>query len=427
MISLRPSRLQSLPALRIILLAVTVLGHPLSAMAAPLHPMKGGNPQRTGVTALHGPHDSPQNSLELRPGHPGGNVGLQPILDADGNIYTGFGPTRLDASRKETLISFDPNGRERWRFSPGEPASRFGLSVPALTPDGMVVMAFRDGYFRGFHKDSGEMAWSRDSRSTGSLLSAPCVDAQGAVYISGSGASGFFKIDPAAGEVLWEHAMADGTGSCPALSNDQAIVYFSRGGNQAGLYALDAETGAVKWHFAPVAEPGFGWTSPVVGHDGTIYHADATTGHLYAIADEGGGASLKWQYDPERPGSAPRLPAVDGESVYLGTTGPDPALIALHLDGTLRWRHEFPGGSWVTNPVVTPDAVYAGIENDGRIVCYEKATGRLRWEKVVGGPECQVTPVTVGPDQRLYLGADGTLENPDQAVVVVLDPPSAER
>jgi outer membrane protein assembly factor BamB len=390
-------------------------------------PMLGSNAQHQGFLDTTGPLSEPQILWETRPGLAGGAFSVGPSLDEDGNLYLSFG-----SSTEDNLVSYDPQGKERWRFR--QHPSRSGLSVPLLADVGMVlkrgdvILGFRDSRVRSLSRSKGTLNWevqlSTRSRRDKGIISSAVMDRKGALYVGGREPDGFVKLHPRGGRVLWRAILTDGlNSSSPALSTDEKTVYFGRGDIRAAateLQARNTSDGTLKWKYEETGA-NFGWCSPVVGADGTIYQSDPNQGRLYAFADRVTSCEKLWVFSARRSGGAPRLPCIGDDALYFGTGGPDPLLIAVGLDGREKWHHEFSGATALSSPLVTRNAVFIAADQDGRVHCLEKTGGRLLWSKQVAQTAGRFAEsLAMGEGGILYVGTDGTPRRPGEAVLVAI-------
>jgi outer membrane protein assembly factor BamB len=103
-------------------------------------------------------------------------------------------------------------------------------------------------------------------------------------YSSASGE--VFALDSATGQLLWEFQTLSGRPAAPTVSDDVVLlgslggVLYSMAAEKPGglLYALDAATGQLIWHYPTDAEL---ISFPLVA-DGLVY-VTTTDGHVYAV------------------------------------------------------------------------------------------------------------------------------------------------
>jgi parallel beta-helix repeat protein len=222
---------------------------------------------------------------------------------------------------------------------------------------------------------------------------------------------------PEVNTTLWKYTTGGSISgwSSPVIGSD-GTVYVGSGDGK--VYALNPD-GSVKWIYATGMYNKVGAINSLIsGADGTIY---AVSGYydnrLYALNVDG---TLKWNY--KAPGSiyTPKVGA-DG-TIYLGCT--DGKLYALHPNGTVKWTYDT--GTYIYSQGRGP-----AIGSDGTIYVesvesYSKGgnlyalnpDGTLKWKYTIGG-NLQGSP-TVGADGTIYVGGvdaklyafspDGTLK-----------------
>lgn len=408
----------------VISLLASALAEVAYADAALANAMFGGNAQRTGYAPFPGPMQEPEIVWQGATGFKNTVFDMAPTIDADGNLYSDIGSSwrAPEVGRTGGAISFDRNGNERWRKI--FPNVHYGLSVPAMLHSERMAMGFRDGVVRAFACDSGSVIREHDTGEA-MIISAPVVDRRSELYISTLGKGGVYKLDGKSGKPAWRCEFQDGSGAAPALSHDEKTVYVGWNEYEPGLYALDAETGGVKWKWDPEGEFYFDWCSPVVGRDGTVYQQNEKDGALFALDDRGTSAHMKWTYIPGGElDDAPRTPATDGTTLFLGASGIDPQFTALATDGRVLWTREFPGKVEMANIVVNDAAVYFPVTvpdgGAGWIYALDKRDGRELWRKKVTHDDSDAGGVTLGANGVLYVGTSGTEKHPHEGVLVAM-------
>jgi outer membrane protein assembly factor BamB len=181
-------------------------------------------------------------------------------------------------------------------------------------------------------------------------------------------------------------------------------LYF--GGTDFNLYALDTNTGALKWQFPTGGEI---WSSPVVDNnavfissfDKNIYAVDAATG------------KEKWRFTTGATNVATPL-ALNG-IIYFGSL--DRNLYALNeADGSLTGK--FTGSNWFwARPVTVKGVIYAPCL-DSKVYALEAKTLNLKKAYDVGGqvsswPVVVDSQVIVATQHGKLFGLDSN--NPDAA------------
>lgn len=210
-----------------------------------------------------------------------------------------------------------------------------------------------------------------------------------------------------------ETASVGGIVGAPVLGRGN--IYF--GTSRGEVIALDAVTLAKKWragiHNGEVVALDFTqpkewqsdgrnrvWASPVLVGD-AVYVA-SMDGRLYALnADTG---AEKWHY--ETGGAITSPPAIRGDTAYFGSF--DRYFYAVNVStGKLLWRSETMAERWFwAEPLVAGDAVYAG-SMDGRAYVFGTANGANLATRDLGAP-LVAAPVLSG-DSVLFATETGHL------------------
>ena len=188
-----------------------------------------------------------------------------------------------------------------------------------------------------------------------------------------------FALDRRTGRRLWARRLVRPTEQfvdvAPLAAN--GLVFASTVGlaprGRGALYALDERTGAIRWRFATVRDP---WRHASAGGGGAWYPPSvAPDGRLYVgIAN------------PTPWGGTPRLP---NGGAHPGATPYTDALVALEArSGRLLWfdqvtKHDVRDYDFELSPIVAGDTVY-GAGKAGRVVAWNRITGKRRWTRAVG-------------------------------------------
>jgi outer membrane protein assembly factor BamB len=150
---------------------------------------------------------------------------------------------------------------------------------------------------------------------------------------------------------FWESNAGPGPRATPTLSNGRAYTFGATG----IVNALDVRNGAVVWSRNVASDtrkkvPGWGFaSSPLVVDDVVIVAAsgklvayDLANGNPRWFGPDGG-----WGY------SSPHLATIDGVAQILQLNGAGAISVAL-ADGTLLWKHPWPGDG-IVQPALTAD------------------------------------------------------------------------
>lgn len=196
---------------------------------------------------------------------------------------------------------------------------------------------------------------------------------------------------PAGFALRWESFLEDQAVSGLAASED-TVFAATQGGS---LYALAAEDGSERWHFAaegPIVP------APLYSSTGTqplVIFGDQS-GTVYALSPADG--REVWRFRAHGPVFG--APAAAGDTVYFGST--DGNLYALaRTDGARLWT--FAAGEPIhAGPLATGDTVYFGSLSH-ELVAVDARTGAERWRFAALAP-VESTPAFA--DGHLYFGAN---------------------
>jgi outer membrane protein assembly factor BamB len=292
---------------------------------------------------------------------------------ADGRIHASDGPGlyALDAA----------DGADRWRVAID------GWVYALQAADGTVATGIRGGGVQAWDAATGVLRWERSGAQTD--FETPELGPAlmgGTVYFRSRGL--LYAVDARTGRERWAHALGEGeaAGSVPIrpVSAADDCLYLIAGSR---VLALDAATGAERWHFdapavifAPPAIAAGGVY--VVDYLGTVYALDAVSG------------MERWRVATEARQSVEPVVVADGR-VHLGSGA---ALYTLEAAaGTPKWR--FPAqGEIIGSPVVAEGRVHFGSA-DHCLYTLDAVTGQLRWKLETGG---EITGSPVIRDGAVY-------------------------
>jgi len=333
-------------------------------------PMFRGNTAHTGVYNAAG---VPAFSHVKWTFHAKGQLISSPAV-ADSTIYVGSTGGFFYAVDRAT-------GAERWKF---ETKSRIASS-PALA-NGLVYFGAYDGNFYAVDAVTGELKWKFQTGGERQFT---------ALHLHGMQPAGQLMPDP------WDCWL-----SSPAVW-DGAVYFGSGDGN---VYALDAQTGALKWKFktGDVVH-----ASPAIA-DGMVF-IGSWDSYFYAI-DAATGAE-KWRFKTgedaavhNQQGIQSSAAVVEG-TVYFGCR--DSHLYALdEKTGTKKWAYAT-GGTWILNsPAVSDGKVFFAISYGGNLYAADAKTGEIVYSVSFKGWPVYSSPAIAG--NMLYVGStDGTMNAVD--------------
>jgi outer membrane protein assembly factor BamB len=202
-----------------------------------------------------------------------------PALDPDtGRVIVGTRDGKLRAVGK--------GGEVAWTFT-----TRGPFESSATVQGGVVYSACADGSLYALDAGTGNLRWQYDAREE---LATQPVLAGGKVLVAAH-SDVVLAVDAATGKWLWQYRRDIPSGftirgaSRPTVQGSVAFAGFSDG----HLVALNVEDGSVKWE-RPLSKPGAYAdvdTTPLLDGSGTLYAASYKDG-LYALEAETG--AVKW-------------------------------------------------------------------------------------------------------------------------------------
>ncbi len=249
-----------------------------------------------------------------------------------------------------------------------------------------------------------ELRWEY---KTDKLISGSPVVTDEVVYIgslrSGLAGSGpnakVYAIDIEMGEpnLKWINAdVAHDVSGSPAVAH--GLVYVTA--HDGYVYALEAETGRLRWKSGVGGDVGSPPSSPVVWKDilcvGSakgVYVFDAVTG------------KERW-WNAKEVGEVRSSPAIAYDSVYVGASS---GLHVFDLDGELRWKSVV---DQVWSPPVVADGVVYVYAREKTLYAFDARSGRGLWKfadglAAMGSPAVANGTVYAGYRESLYaLDAD---------------------
>lgn len=331
-------------------------------------------------------------------------------------LLVGLGASSTPAETAQGVTGTD------WPMWGCDPAHTFTSPDPGFQPPLKVVWRCK-GMFRSghFHQH------------------APVVY-QGTVYATTEDTQ-VIALDAKTGKRKWL--------SAAGFSKNHLFLAAAKGliltGNQAGLTALDAESGALRWKFTPkdaeLQVPSSAAAFPLVMDDlayvmdrQSVLHAvslpdgkekwsqktggrafAASGGNLYAYGDTTGSCKVHclradtgkeiWSVDmyPPRRYCTPSM-ASDGERVYLAIIGPQPGRIVClsARDGTRLWESP----KEPTYHVFVTNGLVISYKKGEVILALDAKTGQKRWSVPLHSPHCGPLTSAAG---RLYAPGSGIL------------------
>lgn len=320
-------------------------------------PTYRGNPARTGEMAGPGPRgDRPVIAWEFEADGPFSN---SPVV-ADGTVFAASGDGRIHVLELAT-------GNERWAVDIGGHLS----ASPLLTSD-LVIVGDEDGTVHALQADDGTPAWT--ATLDGAITGSPA--ALGDDLIVATMGTHAYRLDAATGKQIWSTDVGGATTRSVTVDGERA--YLGLGGE---LVAIDLADGAERWR-ATLAATGNVGTPTIAGE--LVYAAtglggepeDAGVAAIDAVTGE-----IRWHYaSPEQ--AVVYTPAVvDGRAFVLGHDGRVVAMDAA--TGKQLWTQDF-DHELEALPSIVGETVYV-VGNDGPATALDAATGEERWSVDIKG------------------------------------------
>ncbi|HYO45084.1 MAG TPA: PQQ-binding-like beta-propeller repeat protein [Gemmatimonadota bacterium] len=371
-----------------------------------------GGSDHLGVSA--GPAGAAYGGLLWRV-RTGGPVRSSPVV-AGGVLFVGSSDGRLRALDART-------GELRWAADAGAP-----IDAAAAVAGELVLAATRAGEFLAFDRATGEVRWRVRSGAeqplawegmSGDLYTAsPAVAGDVAVFGGGDGV--VYAIDLADGEVRWRFATEGRVRSSPAVAD--GVVYA--GSADGSLYTIALADGRLLWRFdtegRQLDSSLFGYdrrtitSSPAVA-GGAVFFG-SRDGSLYAVDAETG--ALRWRVLHDDTSWSIASPAVVDWLVLDASSDAGFFHAVDAVTGRVVWRVDVGAPLW-PSPVVAGDTAWF-LTSLGELWGVDPRTGAVR-ERVQLGVRTKSSPWI--EDGALYMGTD------ERYVLAVrlVDPPGLAR
>ena len=354
------------------------LGAVAMALSAQGQSMFRGDPAHSGVSTEKAPREFHRVKWKF----PTGDRIVSSPVTHNKILYFGSDDGNVYAVDAET-------GRQVWKRTTGGPVP----CTPAVA-NGMVYAASYDGKFYALDAATGAIKWKfategeRRFEAKGIhglqprnqtiadqfdvYLSSPVV-AQGAVYF-GSGDGHLYALDANSGELKWKFKTGNVIHASPAYADGVLFV----GSWDSYFYALDAATGKEKWRFHggedPLIHNQVGFQSSAAVVNGVVY-VGCRDSNLYALDAATG--KEKWKFDNALSWVIVS-PAVIQDKVVFATS--DSSLFHIAEAATGKSLIKQTDKAYMfSSPVVAGDVVLMGVLN-GTLQARDLKTGEPLWE-----------------------------------------------
>lgn len=196
-----------------------------------------------------------------------------------------------------------------------------------------------------------------------------------------------YALDSESGQLKWKFAAEDVVGSSPAVAASEGLVVF--GSKDQSLYAVDIRTGRVRWTYQTTGPI---YSSPAIEHGHVFFGSD--DGMIYALRVATGRAAWK------QPANAPIRckPGVTEDRIIFGTK--EGELFCLDLGGQQKWRFKA-RREIISSPLVQNKVAYVGSV-DGHMYAVGLDNGWAAWKLQTNKP---VVSSPASGDGRVYVGS----------------------
>jgi outer membrane protein assembly factor BamB len=303
-----------------------------------------------------------------------------PVIGGDGTIYVG--------SADGTFYALRPDGKVLWRFRTGgviDAAAAIGAYDPSIRS---VPITIGSGDERLYHLRSGRhpgrrVAWAfaptlppaggqQVSWWEGNVAIGP----GGTIYAGNTG-GGAYAINPD-GTQRWVAPRGQSVWTTPAFGQGSEAGDSFWGSVDLYAFSLDLN-GQQRWQ---TFTPGYVTSSPALGSDGTVYVASFDH-KLYALDPDTGAVRWSFSTDAHIYGSPALATNAEGQTSAIFITSTDGSVYAIHPSGRLLWRYDT-GDPIRSSPVLGRkphgggQILYVGSSN-GKLYALYAANGRRRW------------------------------------------------
>jgi outer membrane protein assembly factor BamB len=303
-----------------------------------------------------------------------------PVIDTNGVIYF----------QGSYLYAIYSNGTLKWEYPALNVIENYGAH-PAIGEDGTVYTSTFGGYLHAINPN-GTRKWYC---STTEIQTSITLGNDGVLYYGHQ--QGLDARYPN-GTLKWTFHTSNDVQSTPAI-DDQGIIYF--GSHDFNIYAVYPD-GIMKWNYTTE-----GWVhgSPTIGSDGTIY-CGSDDYYLYAFYPNG---TLRWKTYLDS--GMRSSPSQDKQgNLYFGLW--HSKIMSVAPNGTIRWIFLLPQTDrvWGSTTAISDDGtIYIGncINMDwnggGEIIALD-LDGNMKWRKILSDVSLHSSPV-IASDGTVYICA----------------------
>lgn len=246
------------------------------------------------------------------------------------------------------------------------------FSSPAVNED-TIVVATDQGSVQALDLETGEQKWSFRTGMTN--RSTPTIH-EDTVFVAGGQDNKVYALEIESGAVKWEVM----PGNLPIYETpvyENGVLYItSSTGNETVVMALDAENGETIWNTTISSDTYFG----AAVSDKHLIVGSMSGSTIYALSKEDG--SEVWTFEINGEGFASH-PVVADNKIYTFSTdfSSNGTLWAIGAEnGEEIWQSQNIGDTQAASPVVYEEMIVASSASNPSLKGFDRHTGELLWE-----------------------------------------------
>ena len=297
--------------------------------------------------------------------------------------------TRIDARDVAAL-------KQRWAFKLPYTGAYGSFTSNPIVADGVVYLEDPDSDVFALEQATGKISWRHDYHSV-TPSGGPNGVAFGYGLLYGETENSVFALDPHTGRQVWIRKLTanpnEGIDMAPQLDDGRLLIStipgsstsFYTGGAYGIVYALDAHTGKVLWHFSTVKGGAKLWGDPKRNGGGGLWYPPAVDSHGRVFIGTGNPGPYPLS------ASDPNARSRPGPNLYTDS------LVALDgAAGTLLWYrqvtpHDLRDHDFQDPPIVVtvkihgvPTETVVGAGKSGKVIAFRASDGKRLWTLAIG-------------------------------------------